>query len=60
MVEFLREKGIREATRAEMLMRVVEWQLAQEMERQGITKAALERLQTAAPSGPASWRRRGV
>lgn len=45
--EFLAEDGIREAARAEALTRVVAWQLAQEMERQGITKAALaERMHT--------------
>lgn len=44
---FLGEEGIREAAKAEALTRVVAWQLAQEMERQGITKAALaERMHT--------------
>jgi antitoxin HicB len=44
---FLAEDGIREAAKAEALTRVVAWQLAQEMERQGITKAALtERMHT--------------
>ena len=43
---FLAENGILEAAKAKALTRVVAWQLAQEMERQGITKAALaERLQ---------------
>lgn len=39
--EFLAEDGIREAAKAAALTRVVAWQLGQEMERQGITKAAL-------------------
>jgi len=38
---FLSEDGIREAAKAEAVMRVVAWQLAQKMERQGMTKAAL-------------------
>jgi hypothetical protein len=36
---FLAEDGIREAAKAEAVTRVVAWQLSQEMERQGITKA---------------------
>jgi transcriptional regulator with XRE-family HTH domain len=45
--EFLGDEGIRESAKAEALTRVVAWQLSQEMERQGITKAALaERMQT--------------
>jgi antitoxin component HigA of HigAB toxin-antitoxin module len=44
---FLAEEGIREAAKAEALTRVIAWQLSQEMERQGITKAALaERMHT--------------
>ena len=44
---FLTEEGTREAAKAEALTRVVSWQLSQEMERQGITKAMLaERMQT--------------
>jgi DNA-binding phage protein len=44
---FLAEDGIREAAKAEAVTRVVAWQLTQEMERQGITKAALaERMHT--------------
>ena len=44
---FLAKDGIREAAKAEAAMRVVAWQLTQEMERQGITKAALaERIHT--------------
>lgn len=44
---FLVEEGIREAAKAEALTRVVAWQLKQEMERQGITKAELaERMHT--------------
>ena len=45
--QFLDEEGIREAAKAEAVTRVVAWQLAQEMERQGMTKAALaERMHT--------------
>jgi DNA-binding phage protein len=44
---FLSEEGIREAAKTEAVTRVVAWQLAQEMERQGMTKAALaERMHT--------------
>jgi antitoxin HicB len=44
---FLTEEGIREAAKATALTRVVAWQLAKEMEKQGITKAVLaERMQT--------------
>jgi antitoxin HicB len=44
---FLAQEAIREAAKATALTRVVAWQLAQEMERQGITKAALaERMHT--------------
>ena len=45
--EFLGKEGIREAAKAEALTRVVAWQLTQEMERQGITKAVLaQRMHT--------------
>ncbi len=45
--EFLAEDGSREAVRADALLRVVVWQLSQEMERQGITKSKLaEMMQT--------------
>lgn len=45
--EFLAEEGMREAAKAEALTRVVAWQLSQEMEKQGMTKAALaERMHT--------------
>jgi antitoxin HicB len=45
--EFLAEDGIRESAKAAALTRVLAWQLAQEMERQGITKAALaDRMHT--------------
>ena len=45
--EFLAQEGIRETARTEALIRVVAWALAQEMERQGLTKAALaERMET--------------
>ena len=44
---FLSEDGIREAAKAEAVTRVVAWQLTQEMERQGMTKAALaEKMHT--------------
>jgi antitoxin HicB len=44
---FLSEDGIREVAKAEAVTRVVAWQLTQEMERQGMTKAALaERMHT--------------
>lgn len=44
---FLESEGIRGAAKAEALTRVVAWQLSQEMEKQGITKAALaERMHT--------------
>jgi antitoxin HicB len=44
---FLDAEGIREAAKAEAVTRVVAWQLTQEMERQGITKATLaEKLHT--------------
>jgi len=44
---FLTEEGISAAAKTEAITRVVAWQLAQEMERQGITKAALaERMHT--------------
>ena len=38
---FLTEEGMHEAARNEAVTRVVAWQLGQEMERQGITKAKL-------------------
>jgi antitoxin HicB len=41
---FLTEEGIREAAKAGAVTRVVAWQLSQEMERQGITKAKLAEL----------------
>ena len=45
--EYLTEDGIREAAKAEALTRVLAWQLAQEMERQGITKSELaEKMHT--------------
>jgi antitoxin HicB len=44
---FLDTEGMREAAKAAAVTRLVAWQLAQEMERQGITKAALaERMHT--------------
>jgi antitoxin HicB len=45
--EFLADEGILEAVKTEAVTRVLAWQLSQEMERQGITKAALaERMHT--------------
>jgi antitoxin HicB len=45
--EFLDSEGIREAAKAEAVTRVVAWQLGQEMERQGISKATLaEKMHT--------------
>jgi plasmid maintenance system antidote protein VapI len=41
---FLTEEGIREAAKTEAVTRVVAWQLSQEMERQGMTKATLAEL----------------
>ena len=41
---FLTEEGIREAAKAEAVTRVVAWQLSQEMQRQGLTKARLAEL----------------
>jgi DNA-binding phage protein len=38
---FLDEEGIREAAKTKAVTRVVAWQLAKEMERQGMTKAKL-------------------
>jgi antitoxin HicB len=44
---FLDAEGIREAAKAEAVTRVVAWQLMQEMERQGISKATLaEKMHT--------------
>ncbi len=39
--QFLAEDGNLEASKADAITRVVAWQLTQEMERQGITKAEL-------------------
>ncbi len=41
---FLEAEGIREDVRTEATSRVVAWQLAQEMERQGMSKARLAEL----------------
>ena len=44
---FLDAEGIREAAKAEAVTRVVAWQLTQEMERHGISKATLaEKMHT--------------
>ena len=42
--DVLRDDGIRDAARAEAATRLVAWQLAREMERQGISKARLVEL----------------
>ena len=42
--EFLAKEGNLEAAKAEAVTRVVAWQLTQEMERQGMTKARLAEL----------------
>jgi antitoxin component HigA of HigAB toxin-antitoxin module len=42
--DFLGEQGIRETVRTAAATRVVAWQLAQEMERQGISKTRLAEL----------------
>ena len=47
--EFLVGEGTREAARAKALMRVVAWQLSQEMEPQGLTKTALGGTRRFAP-----------
>jgi DNA-binding phage protein len=41
---FLDAEGIREAAKAEAVTRVIAWQLGQEMEKQGMTKAKLAEL----------------
>ena len=56
--EFLAQEGLRETARTEALIRVVAWSLAQEMERQGLTKAALaERMEARAGARRSSRRR---
>ncbi len=42
--DLLREEGIRDVARAEAVTRVVAWQLSQEMERQGVSKARLAQM----------------
>jgi antitoxin HicB len=42
--DFLNEEGIREAAKAGAVTRLVAWQLGQEMERQGMSKAKLAEL----------------
>jgi hypothetical protein len=50
---FLSEEGIREAAKTAAVTRMVAWQLIQEMERQGMTKAELaEKMNT---STSAQW-----
>ncbi len=39
--DFLKEEGVYQSTKTTAVMRVVAWQLAQEMERQGISKTDL-------------------
>jgi hypothetical protein len=42
--DFLQEDGIRDATRAAAITRVVAWQLREEMKRKGITKTQMAEL----------------
>jgi len=42
--DFLEKEGIREIAKTEAVTRVVAWQLNQEMERQGMSKARLAEL----------------
>ena len=42
--DFLDEEGIREAAKAEVVTRLVAWQLGQEMERQGLSKLRLAEM----------------
>lgn len=42
--DFLDEEGIGDAAKGEAMTRVIAWQLSQEMQRQGMTKAALAEL----------------
>ena len=45
--EFLHEEGIYEAAKAAAATRVITWQIAEEMRKQGITKTQMaERMQT--------------
>lgn len=39
--DFLKDEGVYQATKTNAVMRVVAWQLAQEMERQGISRTDL-------------------
>jgi antitoxin HicB len=45
--DFLHEEGIYEAAKAETVIRVITWQIAEEMRKQGITKTEMaERMHT--------------
>ena len=45
--DFLHEEGIYEAAKAEAVIRVITWQIAEEMRKQGITKTEMaERMHT--------------
>jgi antitoxin HicB len=45
--DFLHDEGIYEAAKAEALTRVITWQIAEEMRKQGITKTQMaERMKT--------------
>ncbi len=45
--DFLHEEGIYDSTKVEAVLRVIIWQLAEEMRKQGITKTEMaERLHT--------------
>ncbi|MEN6439841.1 MAG: helix-turn-helix transcriptional regulator [Syntrophobacter sp.] len=42
--DFMREEGIYEAAKAEASTRVISWQIAEEMRKQGITKTQMAEL----------------
>lgn len=45
--DFLKEEGIYEAAKVEAVMRVISWQIAEEMRKRGITKTQMaERMKT--------------
>lgn len=42
--DFLKEEGVLEKTKAEAITRVVAWQLAEEMKKQGMSKTRMAKL----------------
>jgi DNA-binding phage protein len=57
---FLTEEGIREAAKATAMTLVVAWQLTQEIERQGMTKATLaEKMHTSRTQADRSLKAKG-